>query len=57
MLGILASTVRVLCADRRGVTALECSLIASLIAVMIITGVGMVGQGMSTMFGAISAEL
>lgn len=41
------STIRRLRANEKGVIALEYSLIASLIAAVIITAVGMVGQGLT----------
>ena len=43
--------------NRRGVTALEYGLIASLIAVVIITAVTALGGNMSTMFQMISTKI
>jgi pilus assembly protein Flp/PilA len=43
--------------DRRGVTAMEYGLIASLIAVVIITGLTALGTKLSTLFTNISTQL
>lgn len=43
--------------DRRGVTALEYGLIASLIAVAIITSVGSLGTKLSSTFSTIATHL
>ena len=43
--------------DRRAVTALEYGLIAGLIAVVIITGVSLVGTNLSTTFNKIGTSL
>jgi pilus assembly protein Flp/PilA len=43
--------------DERGVTAIEYGLIATLIAVAIITAVTSVGTNLSTKFGAIATAL
>jgi pilus assembly protein Flp/PilA len=43
--------------NRRGVTALEYGLIASLIAVVIITAVGNLGTNLSTMFEGIATKV
>lgn len=48
---------RSLCADRKGVTALEYGLIASLIAVAIITGVALVGTNAAAVFEGIAGRL
>ena len=44
-------------ADRRGVTALEYGLIASLIAVVIVGAVTTLGKNLSGTFNTISAQL
>ena len=44
-------------ADESGVTAIEYALIASLIAVVIITGVTLVGTRVSTVFNEIGTTL
>lgn len=43
--------------DEEGVTAIEYGLIASLIAVVIIGGAGLVGTNLNTLFTEISALL
>lgn len=43
--------------DEEGVTAIEYGLIAALIAVFIITAVGLVGGGVDTTFRAVAAAL
>ena len=43
--------------DRRAVTALEYGLIAGLIAVVIITGVSLVGTNLSNTFSTVAASL
>lgn len=43
--------------EEEGVTAIEYGLIAALIAVAIVGAVQLVGGGLSTMFGTISANL
>ncbi|HUZ63721.1 MAG TPA: Flp family type IVb pilin [Acetobacteraceae bacterium] len=43
--------------DRRGVTALEYGLIAALIAVVIITAVGLVGTNLSATFNNIAKSV
>jgi pilus assembly protein Flp/PilA len=43
--------------DRKGVTALEYGLIASLIAVVIITAVALVGTNLSTQFTTIAGKI
>ena len=57
MLSVVGSTVRVLRANKTGVIALEYGLIASLLAAVIITAVGMVCQGLNTSLAAISGRL
>jgi pilus assembly protein Flp/PilA len=57
MLSTIVSTVALLRADKKGVTALEYGLIASLIAVAIITAVTAVGTGLNGTFAAVSAKL
>jgi pilus assembly protein Flp/PilA len=46
-----------LCKDKSGVTAIEYGLIASLIAVAIITAVTMVGTDVSSVFGNVASNL
>ena len=43
--------------DKKGVTAIEYGLIASLIAVVIITAVTLVGTDLSTVFNTIATNL
>ncbi len=43
--------------DRRGVTALEYGLIASLIAIVIIGSVTLLGTNASTMFNAVAVKM
>jgi pilus assembly protein Flp/PilA len=43
--------------DQSGVTAIEYGLIASLIAVVIITAVTLIGTNLSTKFGAVATAL
>ena len=43
--------------DERGVTAIEYGLIASLIAVVIITSVTTIGTTLNTKFGAVATAL
>jgi pilus assembly protein Flp/PilA len=54
---ILASKIFSLGNDRRAVTALEYGLIASLIAVAIITSVSLVGTNMAAEFTSIAGKL
>jgi pilus assembly protein Flp/PilA len=53
---IMNLTVRLM-RTRRAVTALEYGLIASLIAVAIVTAVSTLGSGIATTFGLVSAAL
>ena len=57
MLNDIFAIVRTIRADKKGVTALEYGLIASLIAVAIITAVTAVGTGLNGTFAAVSAKL
>ncbi len=57
MLNVFVSTILRLKADRRGVTALEYGLIASLIAVVIITGVTNIGTELAAKFTAIATAI
>ncbi len=50
-------TIRALIANRKGVTAMEYGLIASLIAVVIITGVTLVGTNLNALFTKIAGDL
>lgn len=43
--------------DENGATAIEYGLIAALISVVIITGMNLVGGGLTTAFGNIAATL
>ncbi len=43
--------------DRRGVTALEYGLIASLVAVVLITGATALGTNLNTTFSSIAAKI
>ena len=53
----ISSNIAAFRRDRRGVTALEYGLIASLIAVAIITSVTLVGTNMAKEFTSIAAQL
>jgi pilus assembly protein Flp/PilA len=57
MMNILAGLMLRLKNDRRGVTALEYGLIASLIAVVIISGVTAVGQNAEATFQSIATAM
>jgi pilus assembly protein Flp/PilA len=57
MFSTLLLTIQNLRADRRAVTALEYGLIASLIAVAIITAVTALGSNLILTFNSISAKL
>ena len=57
MLNDIFAIVRTIRADKKGVTALEYGLIASLIAVAIIGAVTTVGANLNTVFGKISGSL
>ncbi len=45
------------CKDEEGVTAIEYGLIASLIAVVIITAVGLIGTNLNTVFNFVASKL
>ena len=49
--------MKTLAVDTRGATSIEYALIASLISVLIITGVTAVGTKLSTFFTSMSANL
>ena len=53
----MVQSIKKFVADESGVTAIEYALIASLIAVVIITAVTTVGTKVSTVFNAIGATL
>lgn len=53
----ISSNIAAIRRDRRGVTALEYGLIASLIAVAIITSVTLVGTNMAAEFTSIAGKL
>jgi pilus assembly protein Flp/PilA len=57
MLADIAALLRLLKSDRRGVTALEYGLIASLIAVAIITSVANAGVKLAATFNSVSSHL
>jgi pilus assembly protein Flp/PilA len=57
MLSNLTSLVKTLRSDKRGVTALEYGLIASLIAVFIIGALTTLGDKLSSTFSTISQSL
>ncbi|MDE8349152.1 MAG: Flp family type IVb pilin [Acidocella sp.] len=40
--------------DRRGVTAIEYVMIASLVAILIVAGATLTGHGLSTKFGTVA---
>ena len=48
---------RHLCKDKSGVTAIEYGLIASLIAVAIITAITLVGTDLNDVFGNVASNL
>jgi Flp pilus assembly pilin Flp len=53
----LSLTVDLLCADKRAVTAIEYVLIASIIALAIITGVKAIGLSLSNTFSFLAGHL
>lgn len=53
----LIADIRALLADRKGVTAMEYGLIAALVAVVIITAVGLVGTNLTGIFNRIANSL
>ncbi len=57
MMNTLASLMLRLKNDRRGVTALEYGLIASLVAMVLITGVTSLGNKLNTTFSSIAASI
>ncbi len=57
MTSIIRDIARRLAGDESGATAIEYGLIASLIAVVIITGVTLVGTNLSTTFQAVATAL
>jgi pilus assembly protein Flp/PilA len=57
MLSNITAFVQALRNDKRGVTALEYGLIASLIAVVIITAVTNLGTNLTSTFNTISSSL
>jgi pilus assembly protein Flp/PilA len=57
MLQMIITHISGLRSDRRAVTALEYGLIASLVAVAIITAVTNLGAGLTNTFAAITAKL
>ena len=48
------SILRLVCGDKRGVTAMEYALIAALIAVVIIGAVSMLGTSVSSVFSTVA---
>ena len=57
MTNILASLIQRLKADRRGVTALEYGLLASLVAVVLAAGATTLGTKLSGLFTAIAGSI
>ena len=57
MLNDIIASVRTIRADKKGVTALEYGLIASLIAVAIITGVSLLGNNLNALFDSVAGKL
>jgi len=57
MMNTLAYLMLRLKADRRGVTALEYGLIASLVAVVLIAGATTLGANLNTTFSTIAAKI
>ncbi len=53
----VAQSIQKFIRDEEGVTAIEYGLIAALIAVVIITAVGLVGDGLNNVFTKIKNEL
>ncbi len=53
----LSEKIRKFAADESGVTAIEYGLIAAGIAVAIIVAVGLLGEGLSDMFDAVTAAI
>jgi pilus assembly protein Flp/PilA len=56
-LDVLIRLVRRICADRRAVTSLEYGIIASLVAVVLISSIGRLGTSLSGTFSKVSASL
>ncbi len=57
MLNDINAIVHAIRADKKGVTALEYGLIASLIAVAIITAVSLVGTNLTNVFNTVAGKL
>jgi pilus assembly protein Flp/PilA len=57
MFAYTLALLRSVMTDRKGVTAMEHGLIASLVAVVIIVGVTAVGTNLNTLFGTIATNL
>jgi pilus assembly protein Flp/PilA len=57
MLTYLSVWIRHFLGDEEGASAIEYGLIAALIAVALITALGLVGGGLSGLFSEVSAEL
>jgi pilus assembly protein Flp/PilA len=57
MFAYTLALLRSVMTDRKGVTAMEYGLIASLVAVVIIVGVTAVGTNLNTLFGTIATNL
>ncbi len=53
----MRSFIKSLVADQDGATAIEYGLIAGLIAVAIVTAVGLVGTNLTTVFGKVNTAL
>ncbi len=53
----MLTTIRELCADESGATAIEYGLIAALVSVAGIVALQAMGQNLSAMFGTVSGAL
>ncbi len=53
----IRTRMRMLCADRRGATAIEYGLIAALIIIAMLGGLQALGGGTNGMWGRISSEI
>lgn len=51
------SSVLAFCLNKRGATAIEYALIASLISIVIITAVGLIGGSLQNMFNSVADVL
>ena len=53
----MVETLKAFWADEEGAAAIEYALIAGLIAVMIVAGATLMGEGMNTMFTSLGEKL